>query len=119
MGMQPVLRPMGFDWRIGTALIGAFAAKEVFVAQMGIVYSVGQGDKQSETLREKLRANYTRLVGFCVMLFCLVAGPCLPTIAATRQESGSWGWALVQWGGLTALGYIITTLVYQVGRLFG
>jgi ferrous iron transport protein B len=58
--MEPVLEPMGFDWRIGVALIGAFAAKEVFVAQMGIVHAVGEADEGSESLREKLRQAYSR-----------------------------------------------------------
>jgi len=117
--MELLLRPMGFDWKIGTALIGAFAAKEVFVAQMGIVYSVGEGDEESETLREKLKSTYTPLVGFCIMLFCLISAPCMATIAVTRRESNSWRWALFQLGGLTLLAYLLTVLVFQAGSLFG
>ncbi len=117
--LEPLLKPMGFDWKIGTALIGAFAAKEVFVAQMGIVYSVGEADEESETLREKLKSNYTPLVGFCIMLFCLVSAPCMATIAITRRESGSWKWALFQLGGLTALAYVLTVIVYQAGTRLG
>jgi len=117
--MELLLRPMGFDWKIGTALIGAFAAKEVFVAQMGIVYSVGEADEESETLREKLKSTYTPLVGFCIMLFCLISAPCMATIAVTRRESNSWRWALFQLGGLTLLAYLLTVLVFQAGSLFG
>lgn len=117
--IEPVLKPMGFDWKIGTALIGAIAAKEVFVAQMGIVYSVGEADEESVPLREKLAAAYTPLVGFCIMLFCLVSAPCMATLAITRRESGSWKWAFLQWGGLTFLAFILTTLVYQIGFRFG
>jgi ferrous iron transport protein B len=117
--MEPVLKPMGFDWRIGTALIGAFAAKEVFVAQMGIVYSVGEADEESETLREKLRSNYTPLVGFCIMLFCLISAPCMVTIAVTKRESNSWRWALFQLVGLTILAYVLTVLVFQAGNMLG
>ena len=116
--MEPVIRPMGFDYRIGTALIGALAAKEVFVAQMGIVFSIGQADEGSETLREKLRENYTPLQGFCVMLFCLISAPCVATFAICRRETNSWKWALFQSGGLTVVAYVITVAVYQVGRLF-
>jgi len=115
--LEPVLKPMGFDWRIGTSLIGAFAAKEVFVAQMGIVYSLGETHEGSETLREKLRDNYTPLVGFCIMLFCLVSAPCMATIAVMKRESNSWGWALFQLGGLTLLAYVLTVAVFQVGSL--
>jgi ferrous iron transport protein B len=113
--MEPIIEPLGFDWRIGTAMIGAFAAKEVFVAQMGIVYSVGEADEESEPLRDKLRANYSPLVGFCIMLFMLISAPCMATIAVTKRESNSWKWALFQLGGLTLLAYVITLLVYQVG----
>ena len=117
--LEALLRPMGFDWRIGTALIGAFAAKEVFVAQMGIVFSVGEADETSGALRERLRSTYSPLVAFGIMLFCLVSAPCMATIAVTRQESGSWRWAFLQLGGLTALAYVLTTAVFQAGRLAG
>jgi ferrous iron transport protein B len=117
--IEPFLKPMGFDWKIGTALIGAFAAKEVFVAQLGIVYAVGEADESSETLRDKLKANYNPLIGFCIMLFCLISAPCMATVAVTARESGSWRWAMLQLGGLTVLAYVIATLVYQFGSLLG
>jgi ferrous iron transport protein B len=117
-GLEPVLSPCGFDWKISTAMIGAFAAKEVFVAQLGIVYSLGEEeDEESTPLREKLQVNYTPLQGFCIMLFCLVSAPCMATIAVTKRESNSWGWALFQLGGLTVLAFAATTVVYQVGTL--
>jgi ferrous iron transport protein B len=117
--LEPFLKPMGFDWKIGTALIGAFAAKEVFVAQMGIVYSVGEADEESQPLREKLKEHYTPLIGFCIMLFCLISAPCMATIAVTKRESNSWKWALFQLGGLTLLAFVVTTIVYQAGMLLG
>jgi ferrous iron transport protein B len=115
----PILKPMGFDWKIGTALIGAFAAKEVFVAQMGIVYSVGEAHEESDALRARLQEAYSPLQAFCIMLFCLISTPCMATIAVTKRESGSWGWALLQFGGLTTIAYVLTTVVYQAGTLFG
>ncbi len=117
--MEPVLKPLGFDWRIGTALIGAFAAKEVFVAQMGIVYSMGEVDEDSEDLRSRLRMSYSPLVGFCIMLFCLISAPCMATIAVTKRETNSWKWAFFQLGGLTVLAYVVTLMVYQVGSMLG
>jgi len=118
--LEPVLKPMGFDWKIGTALIGAFAAKEVFVAQLGIVYSVGkEANEESSELRDQLRANYTPLVAFCIMLFCLVSAPCMATIAVTRRESNSWKWALFQLAGLTVMAWILTVIVFQAGRVLG
>lgn len=116
--LEPMLRPMGFDWKIGTALIGAIAAKEVFVAQMGVVYSVGEADETSEPLAATLRANYSPLVGFCIMLFCLIATPCMATFAVMAKEAGSWKWAFAQWFGLTAIAWVLTTLVYQIGKTF-
>jgi ferrous iron transport protein B len=116
--LEHVIKHMGFDWKIGTALIGAFAAKEVFVAQLGIVYSIGETEEESASLREKLRENYTPLVAFCIMLFALISTPCMATIAVTKRESNSWKWALFQLGGLTALAYVITVAVFQIGKLF-
>ncbi len=119
-GLEPVLRPCGFDWKLSTAMIGALAAKEVFVTQMGIIYALGgDSDEASAPLREKIRADYTPLAGFCVMLFCLISAPCMATIAVTRRESGSWRWALLQLGGLTLLAWVVTAAVFQVGSLLG
>jgi ferrous iron transport protein B len=115
--MAPAVRPLGFDWKIGTALIGAFAAKEVFVSQMGIVYSVENTGQRSESLRKHLRADYSPLVGFCIMLFCLIGTPCVATVAITAREAGGWKWAALQYLGLTALAYVLTLMVYQAGRL--
>lgn len=117
--IEPAIKPMGFDWRIGTAMIGAFAAKEVFVAQLGIVYSVDDAEEEPKPLREKLKENYNPLTGFCIMLFMLISAPCMATIAVTRRESNSWKWALFQLGGLTLLAYVITLVVYQLGKFIG
>ena len=115
--IEPVLKPIGFDWKIGTALIGATAAKEVFVSQLGIVYAVQSADEGSQHLREHLQADYTPLTGFCIMLFCLIASPCVATVAMTRQETNSWAWALFQYLALTVLAYLITFIVFQIGSL--
>jgi len=117
--IEPALRPLGFDWKIGTAFIGAFVAKEAFVAQMGIVYAVGSGEANRDALRQHLRHDYSPLTGFCIMLFCLVSMPCMATVVMIRRESGHWGWAIFQLLGLTALAYVLTLLVYQLGSLLG
>ena len=117
--LEPIIKPLGFDWHIGTALVGALAAKEVFVSQLGIVYAVGDSDSNSEALRAIIGKNYTALQGFCIMLFCLISAPCIATIAVTRRESNSWKWALFQLFGLTALAYVVTLVVYQSGLLLG
>ena len=115
--IEPVFSPLGFDWKIVTAMIGAFAAKEVFVAQMGIVYSIAGADAGTEGLRAKLARDYSPLVGFSMMLFLLVSAPCMATIVVTRRESGRWRWALLQLVGLTGIAYVLSLVVFQLGRL--
>jgi len=117
--IEPVFLPLGFDWKIVTATLGALAAKEVFVAQLGIVYSMGEADEKSDTLREKLQDNYNPLIGFCIMLFSLISAPCIATLAITRAETKSWGLAFLQFFGLTGLAWFITVIVYQIGSALG
>ena len=117
-GITPLFRPCGFDWRISTALLGSLAAKEVFISQMGIVYAVG-GEDADRTLPEKLAADYSPLQGINIMLFILIASPCIGTVAVTFRESGAWKWALLQWGGLTVLAWLVTTIIYQAYSLLG
>ncbi len=111
--LEPAIKPLGFDWRIGTSLVAALAAKEVFISEMAIVFSLGDGD--GDSLRAKLREAYSPLTALCVMLFLLIATPCLGTVAIVRRESGRWRYAVLQFAGLTALAYVVTLLVYQVG----
>ncbi len=115
LAIEPALRPLGFDWKMGTAMIGAFAAKEVFVSQMGIVYALGETGESSLSLQEKLSRDYSTLSGFCLMIFLLIATPCMATLAITKRESGSWKWAALQFGGLTGVAYLLALLIYQIG----
>ena len=115
--IEPILAPMGFDWRLGTAFLGALAAKEMFVAQMGIVSALGEVDESSPTLRQRLAEAYPPWVGLAVVLFTLVASPCMSTLAAVRRESGSWRWPLLQWFGLTLIAYLLATAINQIGAL--
>jgi ferrous iron transport protein B len=116
--IEPVIKPLGFGWKIGTALIGATAAKELFVSQLGIIYAISSHeDSSATTLRQHLQADYSPLVGFCIMLFCLISSPCLATVAITRSETGSWRWAAFQFLSLTTLAYIVTLIVFQLGSL--
>jgi len=119
-GLEPATRPLGFDWRINTGLIGAFAAKEIFVAQMGIVFALGEEVKAGdETLHAALRRAYSPLQGIAVMVFCLLGFPCMATVAVMWRESGSWKWVVLQWLMLTGLAYLGALTVYQVGSLLG
>ena len=124
--LESVTRPLGFDWRVNTALIGAFAAKEVFVAQMGIVFSLGEEAEAAveesparTRLQQRLQDQYTPLQAFAIMLFCLLGFPCMATVAVMWGESGSWKWMFLQWAGLTAMAYLATLIVYQVGSALG
>lgn len=118
-GLEPVLRPLGFDWRVGTALVGAFAAKEVFVAQMGIVFSLGSVEDEPDSLRRTLREQYSPLQGLAMMLFCLLSAPCMATIAVTRRETNSWSWALGMLVGMTVIAWGVTFAVVQAGLWLG
>ena len=108
---------MGFDWRLGTALIGTIAAKEVFVSQMAVVLASDNG-ANGDSLRGALKRNYSPLTGFCILLFTLIGFPCAATIAVMRSESGRWRYALLQFAGLTIVAWGVTVATYQVGRLF-
>ncbi len=116
--LAKVTSPLGFDWKVSTALVGALAAKEVFVSQLGIMFTMGKDVKEnSETLREKLHSAYTPLQAFCIMLFSLLSAPCIATFAISKKESGSWTFALSQFFGLTLLAYLVTLIVYQAGMV--
>ena len=115
------MKPLGFDWRVSSALIGAFAAKELFVSQLGILFAAGEVEVDSESgltpLRQSLIRIYTPLQGFCIMLFCLLSIPCIATVAVVRRETASWKLTFLQMGGLTLLAYVTTLIVYQAGLL--
>ncbi len=114
--VEPLFSPLGFDWKITTAILGALSAKEVFVSQLGIVNRVGEATEESESLRDRLKKQYDPLVGFCIMLWALVSAPCIATFAITKQETGSWKWAVAQFFGLTLMAYILVLITYQIGR---
>ncbi len=118
-GLSMVFQPMGFDWRIGTAMIGAIAAKEVFVAQMGIVYSLGEADEENASLRENIKRDYPTKTGIALIIFLLISAPCMATVAIMKRESGRWKWALLQFFGLTFLAYILALIAYQVLSVAG
>lgn len=118
--IEPIMKPMGMDWKIGTAFLGAFAAKEVFVAEMGIVYRVGDVEDDDSSLREIVSENYSPLSGLCILLFALIATPCMATFAVMARETGSWKWAFGQWFALSFLAWIVCAAVFQIGtHVFG
>ncbi len=118
-GLAFIFQPLGFDWKISASVVSALPAKELFVAQMGILYSIGDADEESTPLRDQLRRHYTPLTGFAIMLFCLISMPCIATVAVVRRETNSWKLTLLQLAGLTVLAYLVTLAVYQAGTALG
>ena len=116
--LEPILSPLGFDAKISSALIGAIAAKEVFVSQLGIVY--GMGDEEGEDsvpLREKLSRDYTPIQGISILLFILISMPCIATVFATYTETRSVKIAFAQVAGLTLLAYAVCFVFYNIATL--
>ncbi len=125
--IEPAIQPLGFDWRIGIGIVGAFAAREVFVSTLGIVFDVGSTDEQSQPLRDALigarRPDGSRLMtpltGISLMVFFVLAAQCMSTIAVVRRESGSWKWPGLMFGYMTVLAYLGSLATYQIGHLLG
>ncbi|MDD2403076.1 MAG: nucleoside recognition domain-containing protein [Victivallaceae bacterium] len=116
--MNVVMAPLGFDWRINSALVGAFAAKELFVSQLGILYAVSDADEESSPLRMHFVNNYSPLQAFTIMLFCLLSVPCIATVAVVLRETRSWLLTIGQMIGLIVLAYLVSLIVYQGGLFF-
>jgi len=126
--IEPVIRPLGYDWKIGVGLIGAFAAREVFVSTMGLVYGLSdEVDAETSTLRDKLKSErhedgrlvYTPLVGLSLLVFIALACQCMSTLAAVRRETGTYRWPLFMFVYMTALAWGASFVVYQGGLLLG
>jgi ferrous iron transport protein B len=126
--IEPAIAPLGFDWKIGVGLVGAFAAREVFVSTMGLMYGIGADvDETSVGLREHMQAArkadgtpvWTPLTGAALMVFFALSAQCLSTLAVVRRESRSWGWATFLFAYMTALAWGASAMVVGVGRALG
>ena len=128
--IEPVIAPLGFDWKMGIGIISSFAAREVFVSTMSTVYNVG-GDDESEpgrkalvqTLRAQTRPDgsplYTPLLAITLMVFYVFALQCASTVAVVRRETNSWKWPLFQWLYMGVLAWVLAFVTYQGGRWLG
>jgi len=121
--IEPAIKPLGYDWKIGIALITSFAAREVFVGTMATLYSVGEAESGTgETLTAKMRSAkrtdgsvvYTRATGYSLMIFYLLAMQCMSTLAVVKRETGSWKWPIIQLLFMTALAYLLSFITYQL-----
>jgi ferrous iron transport protein B len=126
--IEPAIRPLGFDWKIGIGIVSSFAAREVFVSTMSTVYNVGsakddEAEKIAEVLKEQKRPDgtpvYTALVGVTLMVFYVLALQCVSTIAIVRRETNSWKWPAFQWAYMAALAWVLAFITYQGGKLLG
>lgn len=128
--MEPVIAPLGFDWKMGVSILTGLAAKEIVISTMGILYQADtEVDESSETLKHKILEQkhntgtlkgqkvFTPLVSIAFMLFVLIYFPCVAVIAAIRKES-NWGWAVFTMVYTTALAWLVAFGVYQIGSLF-
>jgi len=128
--IEPVMRPLGFDWKMSVSLVAGAAAKEVIVSTMGVLYGSGNTDEtgdlvsriqqqQYETGSKKGEKVFTPLASFSFLIFVLIYFPCIAVIAAVKKESGHWKWALFVAGYTTALAWFMSFLFYQGGLLLG
>ena len=119
--IEPLITPLGYDWKIGIALITSFAAREVFVGTMATLYSVGEdADENSTTLRQKMNAArrkdgtkvYTLAAGLSLLVFYVLAMQCMSTIAVVKRETRSWKWPVIQLIYMTGLAYFMSWMIY-------
>ncbi|MFS8087049.1 MAG: ferrous iron transport protein B, partial [Acidobacteriota bacterium] len=126
--IEPLIAPLGFDWKIGVGLISSFAARETIISTLSIVYNVGEtSESKSSSLVDALRSAkradgspvWTPLVGLSLMIFFLLACQCMSTVAIVRRETNSWRWPLFMVGYMLVLAYVASFVTYQGGRLLG
>ena len=126
--IEPVIKPLGFDWKIGVALIASFAAREVLVSTLSIIYNVGNdSNEESESLMQAVREAkkddgspaWSPLTALTLMVFFVLAMQCMSTVAVVRRETNSWTWALFMVFYMTGLAYLAAFLTYQGGRFLG
>jgi ferrous iron transport protein B len=131
--IEPVIAPLGFDWKIGIGIIGSFAAREVFVSTMSTVYNVGSNDESNRADLEKILREqkwpkdtpkagqlvYTPLVAITLMVFYVFALQCVSTVAIVRRETNSWKWPVFQWVYMGALAWILAFVTYHGGHWLG
>jgi ferrous iron transport protein B len=126
--IEPAIAPLGYNWKIGIGLIGSFAAREVFVSTMSVVYAVESEDEEDlsplrQRLREDRRADgspvFTPLVCLSLLIFYVFAMQCISTLAIVKRETNTWKWPLFQLGYMTGTAYLLSLAVYQIGTALG
>jgi ferrous iron transport protein B len=120
--IEPLIRPLGYDWKIGIALITSFAAREVFVSTVATIYSLGSTEDES-TIKERLRSEvnpetggprFTPAVGFSLLVFYTLAMQCMSTLAVVYRETKGWKWPMIQMAYMTVVAYLSALVVFQI-----
>jgi ferrous iron transport protein B len=126
--IEPAIAPLGFDWKIGIALIASLAAREVAVSALATIYSMQDADETSTRLADRLRSDvdprtgapvFTPLVAVSMMVFFVIACQCLATLAVVRRETGTWRWPAFMFAYMTTLAWLATFVTRQAGLLLG
>ena len=125
--LEPVTRPLGFDWRINVGLIGSFGARELMVSTLGVIFGIENADRHPSSLAERVRTArttdgrhaYTALTGLALMAFFVLACQCMSTVAAIRRETKTWRWPAFVLAYTYVAGYLAALTIYQSGRLLG
>jgi ferrous iron transport protein B len=119
--IEPVIKPLGFDWKIGIALVTSFAAREVFVGTIATIYSIGSAEDQP-TIKQRLKKEinpdtgdprYTPAVGMSLLVFYTFAMQCMSTLAIVKRETKGWKWPLIQLAYMTGLAYLSAFIIFQ------
>jgi ferrous iron transport protein B len=121
--IEPLIRPLGYDWKIGIALITSFAAREVFVGTLATIYSVEADDEDTSTIKEKMQSEvnpatgekiFNFPAGMSLLVFYAFAMQCMATLAIVKRETKTWRWPLIQLFGMTGFAYMCSLIVFQI-----
>lgn len=122
-GIEPVIRPLGYDWKIGIAIVSSFAAREVFVGTLATIYNIGSSGEEEATIKERMAAEVNPITGekvfnfatgISLLLFYAFAMQCISTLAITKKETNTWKWPLIQLFGMSTFAYIVSLIAYQL-----
>jgi len=124
-GIEPVIRPLGYDWKIGIAIVSSFAAREVFVGTLATIYNIGSSAENEDegTIRQRMAAEvnpvtgekiFNFATGASLLLFYAFAMQCISTLAITKKETNSWKWPIIQLVGMSGFAYIVSFITYQL-----
>ncbi|MNJ99422.1 Ferrous iron transport protein B [compost metagenome] len=121
--IEPVIKPLGYDWKIGIAIVGSFAAREVFVGTLATIYNIGSSGEDEATIKQRMNAEvdpitgkkiFNFATGVSLLLFYAFAMQCISTLAITKKETNSWKWPLIQLFGMSGFAYVVSLITYQL-----